>query len=63
MQRPAVAIVGSRNASGAGLTIAERLARGLGRAGYVIVSGLARGIDQRAHAASLEIGTIAVLAN
>jgi DNA processing protein len=62
LQRPAVAIVGSRNASGVGLTIAERLARGLGRAGYVIVSGLARGIDQRAHAASLEIGTIAVLA-
>jgi DNA processing protein len=62
LQRPTVAIVGSRNASGAGLTIAERLARGLGRAGYVIASGLARGIDQRAHVASLETGTIAVLA-
>jgi DNA processing protein len=62
LQRSAVAIVGSRNASGAGLTFAERLARGLGRAGYVIVSGLARGIDQRAHLASLETGTIAVLA-
>lgn len=62
LQRPAVAIVGSRNASGAGLTFAERLARGLGHAGYVIVSGLARGIDQRAHVASLETGTIAVLA-
>lgn len=62
LQQPAVAIVGSRNASGAGLTFAERLARGIGRAGYVIVSGLARGIDQRAHLASLETGTIAVLA-
>ena len=62
LRRPAVAIVGSRNASGAGLTFTERLARGLGRAGYVIVSGLARGIDQRAHVASLETGTIAVLA-
>ncbi|WP_246731394.1 DNA-processing protein DprA [Methylocapsa sp. S129] len=62
LQQPAVAIVGSRNASGAGLTFTERLARGIGRAGYVIVSGLARGIDQRAHLASLETGTIAVLA-
>ena len=49
VRKAAVAIVGSRNASAAGLTFAERLARGLGQAGYVIVSGLARGIDQRAH--------------
>jgi DNA processing protein len=58
----AVAIVGSRNASAAGLTFAERLARGLGQGGYVIVSGLARGIDQRAHFASLETGGVGVLA-
>lgn len=62
LQQPALAIVGSRNASAAGLTFADRLARGLGQAGYVIVSGLARGIDQRAHLASLATGTIAVLA-
>src|SRR5580704_7912680 len=62
LQQPAVAIVGSRNASAAGLTFADRLARGLGRAGYVVVSGLARGIDQRAHAASLETGALGVLA-
>ncbi len=62
LQRPAVAIVGSRNASAAGLTFAERLARGLGHAGYVVVSGLARGIDQRAHVASLETGAVGVLA-
>ena len=62
LQQPAVAIVGSRNASAAGLTFADRLARGLGQAGYIVVSGLARGIDQRAHVASLESGGIGVLA-
>jgi DNA processing protein len=60
--RPAVAIVGARNASGAGLAFAERLARGLAQAGFAIVSGLARGIDARAHLSSIETGTIAVLA-
>jgi len=62
LQQPAVAIVGSRNASAAGLTFADRLARGLGQGGYVVVSGLARGIDQRVHAASLDTGAIGVLA-
>ena len=45
-----------------GAHVAERLARGLGQAGYVVVSGLARGIDQRAHVASLETGAVGVLA-
>jgi DNA processing protein len=40
-----IAIVGSRNASGAGLKLTGQLARGLGDAGFVIISGLARGID------------------
>ena len=62
LQQPAVAIVGSRNASAAGLAFADRLARGLGAAGYVVVSGLARGVDQRAHVAALSTGTIAVIA-
>jgi DNA processing protein len=62
LQNPSVAVVGSRNASAAGLTFAERLARGLGRCGYVVVSGLARGIDQRAHVATLATGTVGVLA-
>ena len=62
LQRPLVAIVGSRNASAAGVKFAERMARDLGDAGYVVVSGLARGIDAAAHRASLATGTIAVLA-
>ena len=62
LQQPAIAIVGSRNASAAGSAFADRLARGLGQAGYVVVSGLARGIDLRAHLASMETGTIGVLA-
>jgi DNA processing protein len=62
LARPMLAIVGSRNASGAGMKIAEQLARELGAAGLVIVSGLARGIDAAAHRASLATGTVAVLA-
>ncbi|WP_114769967.1 DNA-processing protein DprA [Microvirga subterranea] len=62
LAKPCVAVVGSRNASAAGLTFAERLSRQLGEAGYVVVSGLARGIDTRAHRATLDTGTVAVLA-
>jgi predicted Rossmann fold nucleotide-binding protein DprA/Smf involved in DNA uptake len=57
-----VAVVGSRNASGAGLKFTQRIARELGEAGFAVVSGLARGIDAAAHAASLATGTVAVLA-
>jgi len=62
VNQPLVAIVGSRNASAAGVKFAEKLARELGEAGFGIVSGLARGIDAAAHRASLANGTIAVLA-
>ena len=60
--RSAVAVVGARNASALGLRTARRIARELGAAGRVVVSGLARGIDGAAHEASLPTGTIAVLA-
>ncbi len=62
LKRPLIAMVGSRNASAAGVKFAERLARDLGEAGFGTVSGLARGIDAAAHRASLGSGTVAVLA-
>jgi DNA processing protein len=62
LMRPMIAIVGSRNASAAGLKFAQKLAHDLGEAGFVIISGLARGIDQAAHRASISSGTVAVLA-
>ena len=62
LQRPMVAMVGARNASSLGLRMARRLAEGLGAAGQVVVSGLARGIDAEAHRAAMETGTIAVMA-
>ncbi len=62
LARPMIGIVGARNASAAGMRFAERLAHELGEAGFVIVSGLARGIDGAAHRASLATGTIAAMA-
>ena len=57
-----VGIVGARNASAAGIKMTRMLATDLGERGYTVVSGLARGIDTAAHRASLNTGTIAVLA-
>lgn len=62
LERAAVAVVGSRNASAAGRTMAERISRGLGEHELVIASGLARGIDAAAHAAAATSGTVAVFA-
>ena len=62
LSRPMVAIVGSRNASVAGRKFAAIVARGLGEAGYVVTSGLARGIDGTAHESAVSTGTVAVLA-
>ncbi len=61
-EKPAIAIIGARNASGIGRKFARQLSLDLGQAGYVITSGLARGIDGAAHGAALETGTIAVVA-
>lgn len=60
-ERRSVAIVGARQASAAGRKLARDIAADLSEAGFTIVSGLARGIDGEAHAASLSGGTIAVL--
>ncbi|MEM0985970.1 MAG: DNA-processing protein DprA [Pseudomonadota bacterium] len=61
LDRPAIAMVGARNASAGGRKLARDMAAELGKAGYTIVSGLARGIDGEAHAATLKTGTAAVL--
>jgi len=62
LRGPLIAMVGSCNASAAGVKMAERLARELGAAGFGVASGLARGIHAAAHRASLATGTVAVLA-
>jgi DNA processing protein len=62
LARSMVAIVGARNGSAAGQKLARMFAARLGSSGYVIASGLARGIDAAAHEAALEHGTVAVLA-
>ncbi|HSK40776.1 MAG TPA: DNA-processing protein DprA, partial [Arenibaculum sp.] len=62
LHQPAVALVGARNASLNGRRMAGRMACDLGEAGYLVVSGLARGIDAAAHEGALAHGTAAVVA-
>ncbi|WP_375705342.1 DNA-processing protein DprA, partial [Bartonella sp. AA86SXKL] len=61
-EKASVGIVGSRNASAAGKKLAAQFAHFLGNADFTIISGLARGIDSIAHQASLQTGTVAVMA-
>ena len=61
--KPAVAIVGARNASAAAVKLARQFAGELAEAGFVVVSGLARGIEGAAHQAALNGGTIGVIAS
>ena len=62
LHKQQIGIVGARNASLNGRKLAQQLAHDIGTKGYVITSGLARGIDTSAHTSSLETGTVAVLA-
>lgn len=63
LDRPAIAIVGSRKPTAISVAIAERLAGSLARAGLVVTSGLAAGVDGAAHEGALRVGgpTVAVL--
>lgn len=62
LAKPIIALVGARNASSLGRRMTQTIAAGLAEAGYSVLSGLARGIDASAHQATLEQGTIAVVA-
>lgn len=61
LTKRAVGFVGSRNASINGRRFAKTTAKAIGAAGYMIVSGMARGIDAAAHEGALDTGTLAVL--
>ncbi len=62
LHKPMIAMVGARNASSLGTRMARALTQDLAQEGYIVVSGLARGIDTAAHMASLTSGTVAVMA-
>ncbi len=62
LTRPCIALVGARNASLNGRKLADSLSRELAQEGFLVVSGMARGIDTAAHIGALEAATAAVLA-
>ncbi len=57
-----LAIIGARNASASGRKLAQTIAEELGDQGYMVISGLARGIDFAAHSGAIKTGTVAVFA-
>ena len=61
LTRKSIALVGARNASAAGQRFAREMAFDLARAGFIVTSGLARGIDAAAHGGALAQGTVAVV--
>jgi len=61
LKKRGLGVVGTRNASMNGIRLARSLSEGIGKAGFLIASGMARGIDAAAHEGSLETGTVAVL--
>jgi DNA processing protein len=61
LARKSIAMVGARNASASGQRFAREMAYDLARAGFVVTSGLARGIDAAAHGGALAQGTVAVV--
>ena len=60
LRHPSVAVVGARSCSPYGAQVARMLGRELGRAGLIVVSGLARGVDGEAHRGALEAGAFTV---
>ena len=62
LNKNSLAVVGSRNATINGNRFTYKIAKEVGKEGFLIISGLARGIDRAAHEASLESGTVAVIA-
>lgn len=62
LDMPSIAIVGGRNASIHGRAFATEIAAELGKAGFLVASGMARGIDTAAHTGSMQTGTVAILA-
>jgi len=62
LKKKTVAVVGARNASANGRRFAREIAAGIGAGGFLVASGLARGIDAAAHDGALGTGTVAVVA-